>query len=402
MFRENELVHDHYVDLGTSTVPGVYANHKRLRDNPPYADLPWDPIDESLVGKLEVQPLRRWAGGQGLKWMSPLEQLAPGFIPKPAPQVEGECQEEVRVSVATWLGAARVGQPKDTLLFESSEVAWYPGAPCGLFGVEKPGKNVLRVIFDARPANQAIAPRGEQLVLFTLAMLVQAMAMYQYVHTVDYRHSYYQFLLPLRLAWYFFIVVDGITWLPRVLPMGFREAVTIAQCATFAVVLYVRPGESRLGIDIGALRALRSMPAYLSLYDEQHQEVGRILLLLDGVAVTCRDKALRDAWVARLRRNEDHFHVVRKETKSVCLAAAAPATAVPEPGLADEEPPVDFAGVVFDRDGWRPRAEIPEPTAVAESTPARALAARLGRVLWALRVRSAAHLGVKARCSTPR
>ena len=175
--------------------------------------------------------------------------------------------------------------------------------------------------------------------------------------------------------------------------MGFREAVTIAQCATFAVVLYVRPGESRLGVDITALRALQSMPAYISLYDDDHHEVGRIFLLLDGVAVCCRDKALRDAWVARLRRNEDHFHVVRKETKSVCLAAAAPTTAVSESGPADEEPLVDFAGVVFERAGGQPRAEIPEPTAIAESTPARALAARLGRVLWALRVRSAVHPG---------
>ena len=161
--------------------------------------------------------------------------------------------------------------------------------------------------------------------------------------------------------------------------MGFREAVTIAQCATFAVVLYAEPGEDRLGVDLAALRALKAMPSFLSLYDDSHQEVGRIFLLLDGVAVACRDAPLRAKWIARLRRNEDLFHVVRKETADAHLVTAGAK--------------IDFAGVIFTDVGWGPRAEIPEPTAIPSSVPARALAARLGRVLWALRVRGAVHPG---------
>jgi hypothetical protein len=136
------------------------------------------------------------------------------------------------------------------------------------------------------------------------------------VHTVDYRHCYYQFLIPQRLAWYFFIVVDGVKWLPRVLSMDFREAVTIAQCATWALVLYREDKEDALGVD--ALGTLPAMPAYVSLARDG-REVGRIFELLDGVCVACADEELREAWCVRLRRQEDRFHVVRKETKEANL-----------------------------------------------------------------------------------
>ena len=51
-----------------------------------------------------------------------------------------------------------------------------------------------------------------------------------------------------------------------------------------------------------------------SLYDDNQHEVGRMFLLLDGVAVACSDAPLRARW-----RNEDLFHVVRKETADAHL-----------------------------------------------------------------------------------
>jgi hypothetical protein len=181
-----------------------------------------------------------------------------------------------QVVVAAWPGVQKISELQGTLLRRASEAKKYPSALCGLFGVEKALKLILRVIFDARPANQLLKPRGEQLVLFTLAMLVHGMALHPYMRTVDYYYSVlYQLHLPLRLAWYLCIVVEGVTWLPRV-PMRFREAVAIAQCATFAVVLYAEPGEDRLGVDLAALCALKAMPSFLSLYDDSHQEVGRM------------------------------------------------------------------------------------------------------------------------------
>ena len=82
-----------------------------------------------------------------------------------------------------------------------------------------------------------------------------------------------------------------------------------------------------------------------------------------------------ELWTKRLRRNEDLFHVVRKETKDAMLD--------------ESNQEIEFAGFVFSESGWWSRADIPEPRAIGDNEPARALASRLGRVLWALRVRGA-------------
>jgi hypothetical protein len=368
--REYEQVYEHYVRQQADEEWWDAENvRKRHRKQPELASMDWDPIDDNLAGHLKATPLRKWAEREKIVWMSPLEQLAPGFTP--ATVEDAATKKTTQVKVASWVSGGKIAQLKGTLLRKAADVARYFGAPCGLFGVPKPLKNVLRVIFDARPANELLAPRPEQLVLFSLMMLVWGLATFPHVTTVDYRHYYYQFSLPLRLAWFFFITVDGEQWLPRVLPMGFREAVTIAQCATWAVVLYREGKDSALGVDMDALRSLPAMPPYVSL-KQKGVEVGRIFVLLDGVCVACKDDALRAEWESRLRRNEDHFHVVRKETADANLRV---------PGAR-----VEFAGVVFTSEGWSPTAEIPDPVEVAPKEVARKLASRLGRVLWALRV----------------
>lgn len=149
-------------------------------------------------------------------------------------------------------------------------------AVCGLFGVEKAGKGCLRVIYDARLANRELEPREEQLLLFTLHELIDSFRQYRYVHTVDYRHYYYQFRIPFGLAvWFVIRLSTRCRWITKVLPMGFREAVVIAQTATWVIVLYHEKGEDPLGIDHKAVAELPEMPAFISLR-QKGQEVGRI------------------------------------------------------------------------------------------------------------------------------
>ena len=375
-FREKELVYDYYVDLDTSdeTLETPQCERKRGRAAPSYRSWEWDEIDSDVAGKMRTEPLRKWAVKHDLAWMAPINELTGSFVPEE--REDARRDNLPRVRVADWLNDARIAELTGTLLVNVNDVAAsYPSAHCGLQGVPKAGKRKLRVIFDARPANDLIKPSGEQLVLFTLAMLVAALAMFRHVHTVDYRHYYYQILIPLRLMWYFVIMTDSASFLPRVLPMGYREAVTIAQCLTWAVVLYTEPGEPRLGVDFEALQQLCALPSFVSLYDAHGTEVGRIFVLLDGVCVACRDASLKELWTKRLRRNEDLFHVVRKETKDAMLD--------------ESNQEIEFAGFVFSESGWWSRADIQEPRAIGDNEPARALANRLGRVLWALRVRGA-------------
>ena len=248
-------------------------------------------------------------------------------------------------------------------------------------GVIKLPKQVLRVIFDARRANELMAPRPEKLILFTLDTLILAVARYPYVHTVDYRHFYYQFPLPARLAWWFVVHAGGERFWPRVLPMGWREAVCIAQVTTWMVVLHHAASEKDLerkyGLrreDLEELFQMADMPAYLPLR-RNGREVGRIFVLLDGVLVACADGALRDRWAKRLRANEDHFHVVRKE---FCNA-----------DLRTKGQRAEFAGVQFGPSGWEPRAEMKVGPATGGDVNARQVASRLGSLLWAIRVRYA-------------
>ena len=249
-----------------------------------------------------------WAKSR-IDWATPLEQLSPGYEPvwrTPPPK------SVPRVRTAWWLTEAHVRALVGPLLQEAPRTAM-PSARCGLFGVQKVPKQVLRVIFDARLANEYLKPRGEQLVLFTVAMLMAAVSAYPFITSVDYRHFYYQFAIPLTLAWLFLIVFDvGGKYLPKVLPMGFREAVCIAQVASWVIVLHHHPDqrhklEQKLGLPpemLDRLFKLPAMPAFVTL-QRDGKEVGRVFVLLDGVFVVCADEQLRNNWTTHLRNREE-------------------------------------------------------------------------------------------------
>ena len=284
--RENEELFDIYT-IHREEHPAPRRNHAKrtaAQQVPPEAGLEWDPISPSLAGELRHQEMHMWAKSR-IDWATPLEQLSPGYEPvwrTPPPK------SVPRVRTAWWLTEAHVRALVGPLLQEAPRTAM-PSARCGLFGVQKVPKQVLRVIFDARPANEYLKPRGEQLVLFTVAMLVAAVSAYPFITSVDYRHFYYQFAIPLTLAWLFLIVFDvGGKYLPKVLPMGFREAVCIAQVASWVcaspsprpapqIRAEARPPPEMLD----RLFKLPAMPAFVTL-QRDGKEVGRVFVLLDG------------------------------------------------------------------------------------------------------------------------
>ena len=329
----------------------------------------WDPIAPELPGCIDTAVLR--AAARRWNWTASLEQLAKSYKPEPRRK---KCAKLSTVSVAKWMPSARWEELRKVGLLRNFTAPKRERARCGLFGVEKVGKKKLRVIFDARPANERLEPRPEKLLLFTLSQLIDGFRKYRHAHTVDYRHYYYQFKLPDGLQIWFVIRCGSAHYVPHVLPMGFREAVVIAQTATWVIVLHREDGESALGVRDEDLEGTE-VPVYVSLRSHDDSEIGLIYVLLDGVAVLCDDEGLREAWVRRLKRNEAIFKVIRKEAFTV--------------NLAESNDEVDFAGVVFSRSGWRPRRSPEEVDASGARTTPALYARRLGRVLWAIRVRSA-------------
>ena len=86
------------------------------------------------------------------------------------------------------------------------------------------------MIFDARPANAVLEPRHDSLRLFTLPAGVSGTQVS--LEIVGHRHFYYQFSLRHHLAEYFTIQYGARRYLPKVLPMDFHEACSIAQATS--------------------------------------------------------------------------------------------------------------------------------------------------------------------------
>ena len=341
----------------------------------PSKGLKLDPIPPNLVGCIKLRGLLKMAATYA--WASPLQQLQDNFVPVDKATPEGP---QIAVSVAEWIGEKNFEYLEKIKLLEKADPRGKHRlrASCGLFGVEKirPTGVCLRLIFDARPANRLIAPRPEQLVLFTLSQLASAVHRYRHVYTVDYRHYYYQFRIPSALQGYFTIHRDGAALVPTVLPMGFREACAVAQCATLCLVLRMGEGFNQGEVPKEALQG-SVMPSSLPIVKGGFQ-VGVILVLLDGVMIATETEECTRAWRNQLCSNERRFRVLVKECGTKNLVV---------PG---EE--VEFAGVVFSSVGMRPKAgrsSGPRPQLEASTQPLREVASRLGTLLWDVRVRSA-------------
>jgi hypothetical protein len=103
--REYELVYERYV-RGLEDVESVHADSKkRERVQPHFSAWEWDRIDPELAGKLRSEELRGWAKRKQIGWMSPLEMLAPGYVPV---EREERPLKTTAVKVAGWIGQERL------------------------------------------------------------------------------------------------------------------------------------------------------------------------------------------------------------------------------------------------------------------------------------------------------
>ena len=120
------------------------------------------------------------------------------------------------------------------------------------------------------------------------------------------------------------------------------------------------------------------MPATIAI-EQEGRQVGAILVLLDGILVATRDPALGAAWRARLTSNEEHFNIRPKMRESGHSRDR------------DSQAPLEFAGVSFAKEGFRPRSQLDPEAPQPRAGPTRLcdLASRLGPILWHLRVHSA-------------
>ena len=169
---------------------------------PELAAMEWDPIDPALPGCIDTTRLRTYS--KRWRWTGSLEQLASSFEP-----IKRKGRVKVStVSVAKWLPRVRWEELRRIGLLRDLAAPKQERARCGMFGVEKVGKRKLRVIFDARPANELLEPRPEKLLLFTLPQLIDSFRRFRHIHTIDYRHYYYQFKLPAGLRLWF-VVKNG-------------------------------------------------------------------------------------------------------------------------------------------------------------------------------------------------
>jgi hypothetical protein len=262
-------------------------------------------------------------------------------------------------------------------------------AACGLFGVHKT-ESTLRVIFDARPANAKLTPIETSLNLFTLDNLVQSWAAMGHrgdVHiiNVDYRHYYYQLKIPAWLIPYVVVTIDGKNYYPAALPMGFRDACTIAQVVTWCIVLHRESGESALGVPEEVVRG-HNMPPFIPLDDG-----GAIFVLLDGVFIMNTSPKRHAQWKKRLERNEALFQVRRKVGHDFALTPEGRTPCRCDKPNCNADEAATFVGVCFESTNQlRPAKELVSSAASKDTW--RTVSSRLGRLLWHLRVLGAGRL----------
>ena len=139
-----------------------------------------------------------------------------------------------------------------------------------------------------------------------------------------------------------------------------------------------------------------AMPAFLPLrYQYPDREArGAIFVLLDGILLFADDARLRDAWMKRLRLNEQRCGVIRKVTHAGRINADSVDCVYcqQQQGASKgcvEEGGTTLAGVrLLPAGGYEPATPYQTATRAGSSTW-RDIAATLGNLLWRIRVHSA-------------
>ena len=362
----------------------LYLQRDTLHDCTDFRSWPLDAIDPGLVGGIKVRAVLRTHGFKELQKteVDPCGSFLQLLLYLVCVRVPERVAEEriPSVTVAPWF-AAKIHEAvscKLVTLFKQAHVCL-----CGFFGVPKAAQQALRVIFDARPANVRLAPLRWELRLFTLAELATAINTIKRRHgriftlSVDYRHYYYQIALPEWLRRYFVINCATGRFAPTVMSMGYRDACAIAQALTWAILLSRQPNESGIGVTC-VLGNMTNMPPFVEV-KLCGVTMGYLFVLLDGIFGVFASKKLAERWNERLVRNENRFHVIRKNPE---------VPAVSEP---TDSTPTEFAGLLISQGRVKPSKAI---GTLQQNPTNRQVASFCGRMLWSLRVSGLRACGV--------
>ena len=346
-----------------------------------------DHIHPTLVGRLRVKELyssvtTRWLN---LSWIRGLlHELVTGQIPmviKPPQQLPiTHVSRVIEARERELVGTAEEIEKGGRFLL--TEFQGRRRCYCGMFTVEKRDRS-LRVIFDARPANQ-LTEKLHGFVLFGVNDLLRAIHLLRkrnrsgklFFINKDFRHWFYQ-ILTHRNHWNLFVIMlRGRAFASQVLCMGYHRSPGIAQAASWGIILYREEGEDTLGV-----QEPTEMPPFLYLMQEG-EIVGFIFLILDNILVMTDDAALAQKWRDRLKRNAKKFDATFKDMEgqdAIIEVAIMP----------DNEVYTTFCGIEIGARGWRPqRLEVSEIPAAPMRR--RDISSLLGQILWRLRVRGIA------------
>lgn len=330
----------------------------------------------------------------------------------PAPQTPWVGGPRDRLAPKAEIAATHL---QNTYGFYTSEVvnAWRVRIHCGIFFVKK-SNGKLRVICDARPANDLMRRRLFQTVLFSPAALLDMMGNLfssargrkVFCITSDIRHMFHRIQLPERFRTLFALQFrKGGVLVPIALLMGWTFAPFIAQAVTLGILLNSNGAalSQKLKIDYPALQAMVRraqdtfwrpempwpkeehpvLPPYIPLLDG-----GFIGVVLDNIIVATDDRKCALAWADRIRSQFKEFELHLKEEHAGM--GTTPIFTLEE---GKTEPVLPFIGIDFIYGATRPKIEdrsaampgsVDAATGIWRGTR-RQLAELLGTLLWYLR-----------------
>ena len=172
-----------------------------------------------------------------------------------------------------------------------------------------------RLLLNGKPGNAALNP-PPYFTFFSPETIVRTLIALEtfFGFTVDVRHCFHRIPMHRKMARYYAILHGTVTWIPTVVPMGATWGPALGQATTVAMILYREQNETDLGIRIPT----EGIPSILRIVDDNGTVIGFILIVIDNIAVVCKNEKITDAWYRRLERNSKVLGIFpfKKETQT--------------------------------------------------------------------------------------
>jgi hypothetical protein len=275
--------------------------------------LPLDPI--LVAGRAKVDIILDWARFldfkpclQAIKWLSNIDDLLPAnfesnrrafvrTLDKFADHLRQLSEWEVLMEITH-------DRPRLAALMYISVY----------FAIPK-DKEVARSIFNGKALSQwCTAPPAVNLpevtdIIRRLAILVSRSSARRPFSgfTADIRHWFHQIPVGSEVSKYFGVALGTRFFEWRMLPMGWSHSPYICQCLAWTILLFADsdfPG-NRDGLDRARaeLRGAEQLPQYVTLRNDQGEDVGFITLTYDNIGVFTIDGAIREALAHKVHSN---------------------------------------------------------------------------------------------------